>query len=101
MIAEILSKGEANAKSSKYICGLLGLNLRDLTQRIMQERRAGEPICSTTGGAVKGYFLAANKGEMTRFCSGLAKRAKEIFKTRAACLKTLDKLPSTEGGGSE
>ena len=100
MIAEILGKGEAAAKSSRELCDLLGLERRELTKGIMVERRNGEPICSTTSGALKGYFLASNKAEMSRFCNALRRRAGEIFKTRAACLKTLDKLPP-EGGATE
>ena len=99
MIAEILSKGEANAKTSKELCGLLGLKLRELTKCIMVERRNGEPICSITSGAAKGYFLAADKAEMSRFCGALSRRANEIYKTRAACLKTLETLP--EGGAAK
>lgn len=93
MIAELLGRGEASAKPSKDICSWLGIKLRDLTVMIMNERRAGAPICSTTSGTMRGYFLAANKDEMIRFCGSLNRRAREIDRTREACLKTVDELP--------
>ena len=93
MIAEMLGRGEESAQSSTILCDVLHLTRRDLTKCIMVERRAGAPICSTTSGSSRGYFLAANKDEMSRFCGRLRHRAGEIFKTRAACLKTIEDLP--------
>jgi hypothetical protein len=93
MIAEVLGRGQESAKPSRDICSWLGIELRDLTVAIMNERRAGVPICSTTSGDTRGYFLAANKEEMLRFCGSLNRRAREIDKTREACMKTIDDLP--------
>lgn len=92
-ISKILGRGRDSAKPSKDICAWLGIKLRDLTNAIMLERRAGAPICSTTSGDARGYFLAANKKEMEQFCLSLQRRENEIDKTRRACESTIDSLP--------
>ena len=92
MIFEMLSEGVENARTGKEICSLLKINARDLTAAIERERRAGKPICASTGSN-PGYFLAANQDEMQRYCRSLLHRAGEIHKTRQACIATLDKLP--------
>lgn len=97
MIHELLSVGKENAKTGRELCDLLQLQIRDLTQRIEMERRAGFPICASSG-ANPGYYLAADKEEMAQYCNGLMRRAGAIHKTRRACLKTLDKLPA---GGTD
>ena len=93
---EMLSEGAENAKTGAELCKLLNLHPRELTQMIEQERRSGVPICSHTGHN-PGYYLAATQGEMQRFCDSLRHRAGEIHKTRRACLRTITKLPQTEG----
>ena len=93
MIADILGRGKEAAKTSRDICSLLGIELRVLTNAIMNERRKGAPICSITSGETRGYFLAANKGEMLHLCGSLHRRAREIDETREACMRTLDDLP--------
>lgn len=92
MIHEVLLKGEQNAQTGNALCALLGISIRDVTAIIEKERRAGFPICASTGG-LPGYFLAENKEEMERYCRSLQKRAGEIHKTRRACLATIDQLP--------
>ena len=96
MIYELLGTGEENAKSGAEICKALNIHIRDLTEAITRERRAGAPICATTGRN-PGYFIAANKEEMQLYCNKLYHRAGEIFKTRRACLNTIEKLPPREG----
>ena len=93
MVFELLGTGAENAKSSRELCGLLGINHRVLTQAIEAERRAGQPICASCDSTNPGYFLAATRAEMEKYCSRLRHRAGEIFKTRKACLDTLDNLP--------
>ena len=96
MIFEILSAGAENALTGKEICRLLNITARDLTLAIERERRDGQPICASTG-STPGYFLAANREEMQRYCNSLLHRAGEIHKTRRACIKTIDNLPAGEG----
>ncbi len=97
MIREILLEGAENAQTGSSLCLLLDITARELTQAIERERRAGVPICASTGSK-PGYYLAANRGEMENFCSSLKHRAGEIHKTRRACMKTLSHLPEDGGG---
>ena len=92
MIADILTEGAENARTGREICGLLDISPRELTAAIERERRAGKPICASTGSN-PGYFLAANQEEMQRYCKSLLHRAGEIHKTRQACIKTMGNLP--------
>lgn len=92
MIFEVLLPGAENAQTGKAICNLLNITPRDLTASIERERRAGAPICASTGSN-PGYFLAANQKEMQRYCNSLLHRAGEIHKTRKACIKALKTLP--------
>lgn len=93
MIHEILLPGIENAQTGKEICRLLHITGRELTQAIERERRAGEPICASTGRR-KGYFLAATQEEMQIYCRSLWHRAGEIHKTRRACLDAMTSLPT-------
>ena len=93
MIAELLQVGKANAVTGADLCKLAGLSLRELSQAVMEERRQGAPICATCDNSHPGYYLAGSREEMSSYCEALRQRAGEIFKTRAACLKTLDSLP--------
>lgn len=97
MIYEVLLEGRENAITGKDICALLNIKSRDLTAAIERERRQGKPICASTGEN-PGYFIAANREEMERYCNALYRRAGEIFKTRAACMGTLEQLPAGEAG---
>lgn len=93
MITDLLSRGKANAITGREICQALNIHVRELTAAIERERRAGNPICATTGSN-PGYFLAANQEEMQEYCDSLFRRAGEIHKTRKACLAMIDKLPA-------
>ena len=95
MIYEILSEGANNAITGAEICKSLGINCRELTERVSQERRNGKPICASTGKTPV-YFLAANQEEMEQYCNSLKHRAGEIHKTRKACIRTLAALPARE-----
>lgn len=95
MIYEVLRKGAENAITGKEICKLLDISARDLTAAIELERREGKPICASTDRTNPGYYLAATKEEMLRYCNSLFHRAGEIHKTRKACLKTMQELPAT------
>ena len=92
MIQDYLAKGEENARTGKELCRLLGLTARDVSEAVEKARRDGVPICANTGSN-PGYYIAATKDDMTRYCRSLWKRAGEIHKTRRACLKTIEDLP--------
>jgi len=91
-ITDFLLTGEENAVTGRELCEILNVNIRDLTAQIERERRGGSPICAAQGGK-PGYFLAANREEMKRYCGSLDKREKELAKTRKACEGTIDNLP--------
>lgn len=96
-ISDYLLTGAENAQTAKEICSILGISQRELTQEIERERREdGKPICASTDTKNPGYFLAANKDEMQRFCNSLFHRAGEIHKTRKACLAAMENLPESE-----
>ena len=95
MIFELLLEGEQNAIPAKQLCKMLDINSRILTQQIERERRAGKPIAAKCGEN-PGYFIAANRREMQDYCGRLYHRAGEIFKTRRACMATIDSLPAGE-----
>lgn len=94
-ISSYLYPGAENAVTARELCDLLKLRPRDISAAVERERRAGKPICASTGSN-PGYFLAATQEEMRRYCVSLNKRAGEIQKTRRACLKTLEKLQAAE-----
>lgn len=97
MIAEMLTEGKENARTGREIRAILNISARDLTQAIERERRDGQPICASTGRN-PGYYLAATKGEMQRYCDSLFRRAGEIHKTRKACIKAMKNLPEEQEG---
>lgn len=101
MICEILSTGEHNARTGREICALLNISARDLTAAVERERRAGQPICASTDSKSPGYYLAADKDEMQRYCNSLMRRAGEIHKTRRACMEAMQKLPAGRAGDAE
>ena len=96
MIESILQTGAANAISGKDLCRILNINMRELTLSIAKERQQGAPICASSDLKRPGYYLAADKGEMQRYCNSLHHRAGEIHRARNACLKAMEKLPESE-----
>ena len=100
MVYEILLKGKENAITGKEICNTLGIKSRELMAAVERERRAGKAICASTGGN-PGYFIAANRDEMEGYCKALYRRAGNLFKTRRACLQTLEHLPQVIIPGNE
>lgn len=96
MVYELLDTGEQNARSARELARLLNTDRRSISILVEQERRAGKPICASCDSNTPGYFIPATRAEMERYCNRLHHRAGEIFKTRAACMKTLDNLPTDE-----
>ena len=94
MIFELLSKGAANAHTAQELANLLHVDRRSISEFVEKERRAGKPICATCNSKNPGYFIAANRAEMERYCNRLLHRAGEIHKTRKACLQTMGNLPT-------
>ena len=93
VIHEYLCTGERNAITGRELGKILQLEPRQISIAVEQERRDGHPICATCSNTNPGYYLAENQAEMLRYCDSLHHRAGEIYKTRDACMKTLDSLP--------
>lgn len=89
-LAKILSNDSEHPTAAQVVIELLGLRSRQqLSRLVASARRQGEPICSNKNG----YYLAQTRQEMENFCGRLMHRAKSIFVTRQACLKTAKGLP--------
>lgn len=101
MIHELLGEGERSARTGKELAKLLGVQPRDISQAVERERRQGKPICATCDKANPGYYLAEYREDMQHYCDRLHHRAGEIYKTRAACLATMDNLPYKGGAADE
>lgn len=84
MISELLSVGPDNCTSAKDLCAILNLSPRELTQRIMIERRQGIPICANCNGHNPGYYLAEDRETLDAYCRILYRRLGEIAKTYRA-----------------
>lgn len=101
MIYELLAEGRENARTGRELAAHFNCSMRDITEQIERERRAGQPICAATCEPY-GYYLAANAEELDDYCRQLWKRAGEIHKTRRALIKVLkairDKQESAEHG---
>lgn len=96
MIFELLDTGEQNARSARELAKVLNTDRRSISILVERERRAGKPICATSDSKTPGYYIPATREDMEHYCRRLQHRAGEIFKTRAACLETLDSLPAAE-----
>lgn len=94
MIFEMLDTGEQNARTAKELARIIGTDRRSISLLVESERRAGKPICASCDSKTPGYYIPATREEMERYCRRLQHRAGEIFKTRAACIETLDSLPA-------
>ena len=93
MIADILFKGAEHPTTAKALCRLTGFGHRELTAQIERERRQGQPICASCDNTRPGYYLAADRNEMQRYCGRLSHRLKEIAETLQGCRSSLEQLP--------
>ena len=95
MVHEMLSIGEDSPMTAAALCNYFGIKRQHLSQIIYKERREGWPICAQSVGNY-GYYLAADAGELRRFCNRLGHRSAEINATRAALEKLIPELPEPE-----
>ena len=93
MIYEMLSRGENNARTARELAQLTGIDRRAVSLLVERERREGRPICASCDSKQPGYYIAADREEMARYCDSLRHREREIAKTRRACARTMDTLP--------
>lgn len=87
-IADLLKRGKENAISTKELVRLSGCGtVRNLQERIAEERCAGAIICSGSGA---GYWLPKDRKEIEDFCKTMEKRAKNIFNAVKSARKALE-----------
>lgn len=92
-VSELLQEGRENAVQGHKLVKLLELKeLRDLTQLIEAERRAGFPICASTGQGNPGYYLAADAAELEKYIGSLDRRLHHVGQTRRHLEATLLKM---------
>lgn len=89
MIFELLGAGKENARTGKELATVLNCSVRDVTEQISRERRAGRPICASTDAKRPGYYIAENSADLVSYCASLKSRGIEIFKTRQALIKQI------------
>lgn len=89
MIREILPVGQENAISCARLAEILDMDLREVTRQIERERQMGAPICATTAGDSRGYYMADGPEELALYCKSLDRRLVSVRKTRSALERTL------------
>ena len=96
-VSKLLSNGKAGAITGAELVKLLELkDLRELTQLVEAERRAGIPICASTDSAAPGYYLADGPDELAGYLSSLDRRLNNIRQTRQHLEDTLSRLTGQE-----
>ena len=79
-IASLLLRGRKNSISCRELSRITGLDRRQITRMIQQERLHGSPILSDTSG----FWIAENEVEAERCIKSLHCRAGEIHRTARA-----------------
>ena len=79
-IASVLHRGRENSTTCREISRITGLDRRQITKTIQQERQSGAPILSDPSG----YWIAENEAELRSCIKALHARAGEIHRTAQA-----------------
>lgn len=87
MVWENLFKGKRNAIKGSDLAKMLGLELRNMTNIIEQERREGRLICANCGEGERGYYLAETMSELLDYLTIYKGRGLDIFRTSATMMK--------------
>lgn len=96
-VASALPTGAENAVDGTTLAAVLGFkNRRELSKQIERERRNGKPICAAVSGENRGYYLAADSDELSRYLNSLDRRIREVRRTREACSETLRRMVGQE-----
>ena len=92
-LSHVLPCGRENAVTGRKLVRLLGFrSIRELTQLIERERRAGAPICASNDIVSPGYYIAADERELAAYISSLDRRVKNIRLTRRYLKTTLKRM---------
>lgn len=96
-VASVLPTGSENAVDGATLAAALGFkNRRELSKQIERERRNGQPICAAVSGENRGYYLAADSDELSRYLRSLDRRIREVRRTRETCGETLRRMSGQE-----
>lgn len=80
-LIDLLSEGEANAKTARELMRPLGCdNIREVASEVARLRKAGFIICCAGDSGTKGYFLPANSDDVQRFVRRTESRIRETEK---------------------
>lgn len=79
-VADLLPTGQQNAVPLRHLKELTGLPGRELRRLIQLERKAGTLILSDN---LRGYFIAADEGEVQAFVKSMRHRSAEVWLTAA------------------
>lgn len=96
MIAEYLSEGKKNAITAKELAKIIGCTVREVSQRVELERRAGVPICASCDPSSPGYYLPENAGELALYVAALNKRLRNIRRTSSSMESILFQMTDQE-----
>lgn len=90
MIADVLSRGVENCRTTVELCQYFGFkSSRELQAAIAAERKQGIPILSSCG-KYNGYFMAKDREELIKFIRSMDNRRKEINEATQAARIALD-----------
>lgn len=99
-VSKLLMTGKANAITGGKLVEILELkDIRELTQLIERERRAGLPICASTDQTWPGYYLAADTAELEAYINSLNRRLHNVGQTRQHLESTLLRMTGQEKMG--
>lgn len=100
IVSKLLIEGKSNAVPGYKLVQALELkDLRELTQLIEGERRAGIPICASTDASTPGYYLPAAPSELSAYIGSLDRRLHNVGLTRKHLETTLLKMTGQEKMG--
>lgn len=99
-VSDMLLEGKENAITGGRLVDVLELkDLREPTQLVEGERRAGSPICASTGNGSHGYYLAKDAAELEDYLGSLDRRLHHIGLTRRHLEATLLRMTGQEKMG--
>lgn len=99
-VSAMLLHGKDNAITGGKLVEILELkDIRELTQLIERERRAGLPICASTDQTRPGYYLAAGTAELEAYINSLDRRLHNVSQTRRHLESTLLRMTGQEKMG--
>ncbi|MGF0006493.1 hypothetical protein [Lawsonibacter hominis] len=99
-VSDMLLEGKESAITGSRLVDALELkDLREFTQLIEGERRAGSPICASTGSGSYGYYLAKGPAELEDYMGSLDRRIRNVSRAWKHLEATLLRMTGQEKMG--